>query len=149
MIDVLLALQRPAEVVKLCAELLEVRRSVDPPRFGNIAQTLEQLGHAYYQQGRFEDARSAWQECLELRTNIPAENWLTYRASNHLGSALVRLGKFDAAEVLLLESYSKLSELSGEIPLNSGDGCLETARARLSDLYDTWGKPERAAAFRQ
>ncbi|GJM25926.1 MAG: hypothetical protein DHS20C16_23410 [Phycisphaerae bacterium] len=144
LIDALLALDRPAEAESYCHELIETRRSLDPPQPGLIAQTLEQLGQAHFQQKQYTDARDAWVECVELRADISNNHWLTNRARSQLGSALAALGQFNEAEALLLGSYRALDAQRDSIPLVAGANCLRDARQRIRELYQAWGKDHEA-----
>ncbi len=147
LIDSLLALKQPVEAESLCDGLLAVRRGLKPSQPGLVAQTLEQLGHTHYQQGRFESARDAWQECVDLRTGISMKHWLTNRARSQLGEALTALHDYAVAEKLLTESYTALVAQKATIPPVAGAGCVEDARARLVKLYELWGRPAEMAKW--
>ena len=149
LIDALLALEQPAEATPLCHELIAVRRGMDPPQPGLVAQTLEQLGHAQYRQGQYAAARDAWQECVDLRAGISSKHWLTNRARSELGESLLSLGQFVEAEALLLDSYNALVAQHGEIPQVAGKGCIDNARQRIVALYEVWGRPDDAAKWRE
>ncbi len=148
LIDALLALDRPAEAESYCYELIETRRSLDPPQPGLVAQTLEQLGHAKFQQQHHAAARDAWSECVDLRASISNNHWLTNRARSELGSALAALGHLDEAESMLLDSYHALESQRETIPLIAGRNCLQDARRRISDLYLACDKVEEAKVWR-
>ncbi len=148
LIDTRLALDAAVEAESLCHELLGVRRALNPPNPVLVAQTLEQLGHALYQQERFADCRDAWQECVDLRAGVAEAHWLTNRARSELGQALTALGEFEKAEKLLLASESALAAPAAEIPAVAGAGCVDDARARLVSLYEAWGKSEEADKWR-
>ena len=59
------------------------------------------------------------------------------------GKALTKLGKHAEAEAALLEAYNILHDAAGE----SHKRTLEAARA-LADLYEAWGKADKAAQWR-
>lgn len=149
LIDALLALDRPGEAVPLCRELIDIRRGLDPAEPGLVAQTLEQLGSAHFQQAEFADARDAWRECVRLRAGISDDHWLTHRARSELGSALAAMMQFDEAEPLLLDSHRALDAQRDSIPEVAGADCVEDARRRIVDLYVAWGKPRKAEEWRE
>ncbi len=60
----------------------------------------------------------------------------------HYGSCLTALGRFEDAEVELLESYELASQL-GENRLYP-----YKAAAALTELYEAWGNPEKASEYR-
>lgn len=148
LIDALLAQDRPKQAETYCHELIAVRRSLVPAQPGLIAQTLEQLGHAHFNQQNYADARDAWSECVDLRASISNNHWLTNRARSELGSALAALGQLDEAESMLLDSYHALESQRETIPLIAGRNCLQDARRRISDLYLACGKVEEAKVWR-
>ncbi|HLX09047.1 MAG TPA: serine/threonine-protein kinase [Thermoanaerobaculia bacterium] len=70
-------------------------------------------------------------------------SWRTADAESVLGGCLARLGRYAAAEPLLLDGYTLLSRSSGE-----GRQHVREAAGRLVDLYTAWQRADRAAAFR-
>ena len=70
------------------------------------------------------------------------DHWRTANAASAEGAALAGLGQYAAAETLLLDSYAKLGEDSGALPIVVAD----TTR-RLADLYSAWGKSDEAARY--
>ncbi len=146
-IDALLALERYDEARPLCDELLAVRRGLRPPRPTRVAQTLEQLGHVFFHQQRYGEARDTWRECVELRESVATDHWATHRARSELGAAMVALGEFEDAASLLLESYASLESQQESLPPVIRDKCLRDARARIVALYEAWGRPTDAARW--
>ncbi|MCO6439035.1 MAG: tetratricopeptide repeat protein [Phycisphaerae bacterium] len=128
--------------------MLLVRRDLNPSTQVLVAQTLEQLGHALYVQGRYEAAHDAWQECVALRQGISTEHWLTYRAGGLLRQSITALGRFEQAERLLPDSYTALLAQRDVIPQVGGGICLNDARDRLVVLYEAWGKSDAAARWK-
>jgi hypothetical protein len=61
-----------------------------------------------------------------------------------LGAALAAQGRFGEAEELLLAGFQALSEDRGEVSLYARE-----ARDRVIELYERWGRPREAAAFRE
>jgi len=149
LIDALLGLDRAGEAELLCRSLVATRRQLNPPQLGLVAQTLEQLGISLFQQERFQESVEAWQECVDLRTNISADHWLTHRARSRLGEAFTELRDFQQAEPLLLSSQAALESQSATIPQVAGAGCIEEAGARIFRLYQRWGKLEQAEQWRR
>jgi hypothetical protein len=64
-------------------------------------------------------------------------------ATSLLGESLAAQGRHAEAEPLLVEGYEGLTAQRG-----AGHEQTQEARRRLADLYEAWGKPERAAAYR-
>ena len=71
------------------------------------------------------------------------ERWFTAMSSMHYGECLIDLARYEGAESVLLTTYTGFKDLNGEQDENT-----QSALAALADLYDTWGKPEKAAEWR-
>jgi eukaryotic-like serine/threonine-protein kinase len=76
-----------------------------------------------------------------LRRTAPRDRSRLARQQRWLGACLTRLGRFDEAEAVLLESYSALLALREE------DRFVREAAGHLADLYTAWGKPARAEEY--
>lgn len=94
--------------------------------------------------GRADEAEPLMREAWDtLGQTLTADSWRSARAASVLGAALAGQGRFDEAEPLLVDSH----------PVIRGDRGPKHARTRESlsrivALYDAWGRPERAAAYR-
>ena len=90
---------------------------------------------------QFAEALAGTNEALRiLALNLPDDHWLVAMAKNVQGAALTGLGRYAEAEKLLLTS----------LPGRSGSPIADLpqrGRARLSDLYTAWGKPEQAEKY--
>jgi hypothetical protein len=64
-------------------------------------------------------------------------------AKSAYGECLVALGMYERAEPLLLESCETITTRPCGYQLSSRD-----AHRRLTALYESWGKPEKAAEYR-
>ena len=76
-------------------------------------------------------------------TAPPSGHWLIAASESALGACLVAKGQFREAEGLLLLGYEGLRSSLGD----THERTVE-ARRRLAALYEAWGQPGRAAAFR-
>ena len=61
--------------------------------------------------------------------------------------ALLGQKNYDAAEPFLLGGYGGLTERASKIPAGS-KRLLKEAGERLVQLYEAWGKPDKAAEWR-
>jgi len=77
------------------------------------------------------------------RQALPAGHWLIAASESALGACLVAGRRFREAEALLLHGYEGLRVSRGD----THERTVE-ARLRLVALYEAWGRPDRAAAFR-
>ena len=70
------------------------------------------------------------------------KSWLRYNAMSMLGGSLSGQGKYAEAEPLLVEGYEKMA------PPKAAAIRKREALERVIKLYEAWGKPDKAAAWR-
>ena len=133
---------RSAEAAQILARSAEIERVEQPDHWGT-AGTLVNLGIARMAAGDLGPAELALREGVHLSRRLhPEGDDAVLTAENALGEALTRLAKFEEAEALLL----------GTLELEAGREADDPYRAytvaRLVDLYEAWGKPEKAEALR-
>ncbi|MEE8458276.1 MAG: tetratricopeptide repeat protein, partial [Phycisphaerales bacterium] len=71
------------------------------------------------------------------------DRWFTAMSSVHYGRCLLELARFGDSESVLITTYSGYRELNGQDHEET-----QSALAACIDLYDAWGKPEKAAEYR-
>ncbi len=92
--------------------------------------------------GRIDEAETLFSYLVTTTERVLGENHrLMPVVRAHHGMCLVELGQYEEAEPLLLEAYPRLR------PLPDPD-TKDTIRY-LVKLYDAWGKPEKAAEYRE
>ncbi len=103
----------------------------------NLALLLVDLGNAV------EAEQLAGEAVVAARETLGAEHWWHGNFLGKHGRALAALERFDDAESALLEAH-------GILQTALGDEHEQTKRVvgYLADLYDAWGKPEKAAEWR-
>jgi serine/threonine protein kinase/tetratricopeptide (TPR) repeat protein len=131
----------------VCRASLEEARQLgkDHPR---TARALGDLGKILLDQKKTADAEPLLRECLAIRVKIAPEDWSTFLTRSALGSALAGQKKYAAAEPLLLSGYLGLRERATRIPVAVRSITLDLARYRIVQLYEVWGKPDKAAKWR-
>src|SRR5262249_23631503 len=87
-------------------------------------------------------------ECLRLRTEKLPDAWVTFNARSMLGASLLGQQKYAEAEPLLLAGYEGMKQRADKIPAN-GKVHLNEALERLAQLYEAWGKADKAAEWRR
>jgi len=123
---------------------LELRRTLLGPEHVQVASSMTTLASLLIHTGRFGEAAGLAAEAKVICSKaLSADHWRTANAASAEGAALAGLGQYAAAEALLLDSYAKLGEDSGALPIVVSD----TTR-RLADLYTAWGKSSEAARYR-
>jgi serine/threonine protein kinase/tetratricopeptide (TPR) repeat protein len=106
------------------------------------------LALAYVSRGKFAEAEPVAREALELEKKVQPDNWQRYRAASVLGASLVGQKKYAEAEPLLLEGYQGMLAQKDRIGVPDRYH-LDRAHLWLVQLYQAWGKPEKAAEWRK
>lgn len=107
------------------------------------AYTQMELADVLLATGAVDEAAALAQRSDQTLTAALSERHeLTMRARGVHGAALLATGDLEGAEQLLRSSYELF-----EADPNARPAAMRRARARLYELYSTWGKPELAARF--
>ena len=133
-----------SEAENLYKESMAIDRSATPPRFLDTAAHL--VGYAGFlaATGEASQAESSAREAVDLLSrNLPAGFWTIARARSVLGEVLTKSGRYPEAEPLLVGAYTVLSNKLGQRALET-----RLAQDRVVRLYELWGKPSKARAYR-
>ncbi len=134
----------PQGAVDLCRQVLALRGRVLPDAHPMVAATQQVEGLSLMDLGRAREAGPLLRESLELRRRaLPPGHWLIAASESALGACAVAGRRFSEAESLLLHGYEGLRTSLGD----AHERTIE-ARLRLVNLYEAWGRPDRAAAYR-
>jgi hypothetical protein len=94
--------------------------------------------------GRAREAEPLLRESLELRQRaLPPGHWLIAASESALNACLLARGQYGKSEAFLLRGYEGLRASRGDAHKRTVE-----ARSRFVALYEAWGRPDRAAAFR-
>jgi eukaryotic-like serine/threonine-protein kinase len=105
------------------------------------------LALAYVSQGKFVQSEPLAREALEAEKKIQPDDWQRFRAESLLGASLAGEKKYDEAEPLLIEGYQGMLARKDRMEVPD-QYHLELAREWLVQLYQAWGKPEKAAEWK-
>ena len=139
----------------LLTAFLEIRRHAPSPdqrgtsfwaRGSDTAAVLALLGRLRLRQHRYSEAEAALREGLDGK-DAPAP-WQRYEMQSLLGASLVAQARFEEAEPLLLSAYQALTLHQHEIPWDHRSTAEQTNH-RIIKLYQSWGKPDKAQAWRR
>ena len=108
---------------------------------------MAQLGHYLLKQREWSEAEPVLRECLAIRADGPARRLEHLNTRSLLGGALLSQEKYAEAEPLILAGYEGLKARQAKIPPPARPRLAEAAQ-RVVRLYDAWGKPDRAAAWK-
>jgi eukaryotic-like serine/threonine-protein kinase len=130
-----------AEAEKHLREALSIANNNPDVTSFEQAVYLRHLASILVTRGKPAEGETAVRKSLKIFGTKP-NSWRIADAEGVLGSCLAAQGRFQEAEPLLIHSYAVLAE-------DSGDGAKQVpeVRKRIVDLYNAWGKPERAAAY--
>ena len=96
----------------------------------------------------FEDAEPILRESLAIREKNEPDAWTTFDTKSLLGGALAGQKKYADAEPLLLAGYEGMKQREKTIPPQSSTRLPEGIE-RLVQLYDAWGKKDKADEWRK
>ncbi len=106
------------------------------------AITLGSVGIMLLRQNKLDEAIATHEEALQATIAAFGEDEaMTYLCRTSLGECLTKAGRYDEAEPLLTTAYAFLDQHAH--PRTSW------ARKQLLKLYEAWGRPDRASAYRE
>ena len=124
------------------AGLRHVAGSDDPD---TISETAD-LALAYQSQKKFSESEPLAREAVAGDRKMQPDNWQRFRAESLLGASLAGQKKYAEAEPLLLEGYQGM--LARKERIAAPDRYqLDLARGWIFQLYQAWGKPDKAAEW--
>jgi hypothetical protein len=86
-------------------------------------------------------------ECLAIRAKAIPDDWSRFNTMSLLGGALLGQERYAEAEPLIVPGYEGLKAHEAKIP-PPGKVRLPEAAERVVRLYEAWGKPEQATAWK-
>jgi tetratricopeptide (TPR) repeat protein len=132
----------------LFVKVLELERSA----MGNVhyctLQTMANLGEVYQKREQFDKAEKLLRECLAGRVIIQPNTFLLASTQAPLGRVLAKQQKYAEAERLLLDGYQGLKANTASTP-SWGKHYLPDTAGWLAELYDAWGKKDKADEWRK
>ncbi len=128
----------------LLRESLAIRTEKLPARHASIASSLATLGLCLVREGRHAEATALLTEAVSIREEkLPPGHWRRFDAQSVLGEALAEQGEFERAEPLLLQAHEGLKDSQAAPEIRKRE-----AADRVGRLYESWGRPDQAAAWR-
>jgi eukaryotic-like serine/threonine-protein kinase len=131
---------------------LAVVKEKDGPESLPYAQELWRIGSDLLRQQKHVEAESILRECLVILRAKQPDEWQTFHTQSLLGAALLGQQKYTEAEPLLVQGYQAMSKSEKDLGHRHQDKSsredLTDALARLVQLYDAWGKKDKADEWR-
>jgi eukaryotic-like serine/threonine-protein kinase len=134
--------ERFPEAESYFRQALDGRKRVLPPGHVRIGIAANSLGRALNEQAKYREAEPVLREAMAILPVAPPDYLAS--AETQLGRALVGQRRFVEAEPLLLRGYGRLVT---SVAADEGDRQL--ALDAVIDMYDAWGKPDKAAEWRK
>ena len=137
-----------SEAETYAAQALAGRRHTLGPEHQDTIAAAADLALAYQSQGKFAESETLAREAVEFERKKRPDDWQRFRAESLLGASLAGQKKYAEAEPLLLEGYQGMRARKDRIAVPDWYH-LDRARGGIVQLYEQWGKPEKAAEWRQ
>jgi tetratricopeptide (TPR) repeat protein len=129
--------------LELYEKALEMQRELFGEEHPIVANTVANIGVTLVEMGDPVSARPLFEEALTVqRKSGNPDDWYVANTQSHYGACLTQLELYEQAETHLLAAQDVLEA-------NLGEEHTRTQRnvRRLVELYDTWGKPDKAAEY--
>jgi tetratricopeptide (TPR) repeat protein len=141
-----------AQAEPLLLKALEVQHRVLGEEHPDMLRTSNNLKYVLalklLKQQRYAEAEPLLRECLKFGEKLETNAWRTFYAKSLLGDSLLGQKKYAEAGPLLVAGYEGMKRREERIPLPIRKSRLIEAIERLVQLYEAWGKPEKAAEWR-
>jgi tetratricopeptide (TPR) repeat protein len=129
----------------LAAPALVILRRI-APNYEVTGRTLLILGRVKFEKGNLDDAEPLLREAWTLfRERYPMQRELTAQAANWLGAVHVARHTYPEAEGFLLADPEQFFAPTAQMSVTE----RRAAVGHIIQLYEGWGKPERAASWRE
>jgi hypothetical protein len=129
-------------------EALELERHVLAPEHPRRLAGMNELGALYLRTRKYALAEGLLREALDSHNNSGTDTWVRYNCESLLGASLLTQRKYAEAEPLLLSGYEGMSLRKTTMPWDH-QMALNDAAERILQLYESWGKPEKMAEWRE
>jgi tetratricopeptide (TPR) repeat protein/tRNA A-37 threonylcarbamoyl transferase component Bud32 len=139
---------RRSEAEALLNNVLEVRRRALGPDNPNTIDAAGSLGRMKLEQAKYAEAEILLREALDGYARVNLDGWRRYLTQSLLGACLETQGDHTGAEPLLQSGYQGLLQREASMPLENR-AAVEQAGDRIVRFYQNWGKPEKAAEWRE
>jgi tetratricopeptide (TPR) repeat protein len=142
------AVGRQSEAIAMFEQTLRRQKAKLGPDHRDTLVTMENLVNGYLKQKQYGSAESLLREILAIQEKKQPKPWQYFDTESKLGGSLASQKKFADAEPFLLSGYDGLKERERDIPPKRRMRIRE-ALERLVQLYDGWGKKDKANEWRE
>jgi tetratricopeptide (TPR) repeat protein len=143
-----LAAKQPDKALPLLHDFLAAQRRQLGPDHPRLATILAAVGLDLLKHGHYADAEKVLREGLKIHEAKLPDDWRTFHTKSLLGGSLLGQHKYAEAEPLLRQGYEGMKARAKAIP-PQGKVRLTEALERVVQLYDAWGKKDKADEWRK
>jgi tetratricopeptide (TPR) repeat protein/predicted Ser/Thr protein kinase len=137
------------EAEALLTKALDGMRRVLSEEHPDTLRSMSNLATLYQNQRKLAQAEQLYTKVLETQRRVLGDQHPdTLIAMSNLALNYLSQRKYDQAEPLLVSSYEGMRQRAAAAPRGI-QPALEEAGKRLVQLYQTWGKPDKAAEWTQ
>jgi serine/threonine protein kinase/Tfp pilus assembly protein PilF len=129
------------------AQALTGRKYNLGPDHPDTMVSMNDLVLAYELQGKFTESEPLARETEKIEQAKQPDDWQRFWAESLLGESLAGEKRYAEAEPLLLEGYRGMLARKERTPVPSRRH-LDSAHGWIIELYEAWGKPQKAAEWR-
>jgi non-specific serine/threonine protein kinase/serine/threonine-protein kinase len=135
------------EAETYAAESMRGAQHTFGPENARTIKAENDLALAYVSQGKFTESETLARQAVEIDRKKRPDEWERFRAESLLGASLTGQKKYGEAEALLVGACQQMAAKKGGMPVQDWYQ-LDRAREWTVQLYEAWGKAEKAAAFK-
>jgi tetratricopeptide (TPR) repeat protein/tRNA A-37 threonylcarbamoyl transferase component Bud32 len=132
----------------LLIKALELRRRVLGPANPDSLDTVGSLAEVELQEQKYADAEPLLREAVGTTEKTSPDTWNRYYFQTLLGASLSGQKRFAEAEPLLVSGRQGMLQREASIPADRLSHVVQAGQ-RIVELYENWGKLEKAAEWRQ
>ena len=129
------------------AEVLAMRRHALGSDNPDTMVSAADLALTYQSEGKFEQSEPLAREAFDFYNKKRPDNWHRFRAESLLGAILSGEKKYADAEPLLLTGFQGMLARKAQISVPD-QYYVDRAREWILQLYQAWGKPQKAAEWK-
>jgi tetratricopeptide (TPR) repeat protein len=131
----------------LLASVVEARRRVLGPDHPDTTGAMVELADVRLQEEKYAAAESLLHEAVGIYEKTDPDSWGRWQSQSLLGASLAGQGKYAESETLLVSGLQGMIDHQAMISVEDRSA-LTQAGEWIVQLYERWGKPEKAAEWR-
>jgi non-specific serine/threonine protein kinase/serine/threonine-protein kinase len=143
--NIYFSLRRYEDAEPINVKILELRRRTLGDNHPDTLLAIHNLAVSYHYMDRYDEAEPLYVECLKAERVILGElHPDTILTTEMLGWLYLKQQRYDEAEARLLAAHQSALSAFG----SSNSKTQRIIKLGLIELYEAWGKPEKAAEYR-